>query len=82
VNFLVFLGSVRDSAPPRPRRLGARVAAAGAAHLRGKGHGAEIVDPLTLDLPRPFKPHFAMRRAARPSRWSGWATPSTPQKAT
>lgn len=56
---LVFLGSVRDSAPPRPARLGVRVARSCAMQLKAAGVGAEIVDPLDCNLPLPFKPHFA-----------------------
>lgn len=59
LDVLVFLGSVRDSAPPRPRRLGARVAAACEARLRAKGHAVSLVDPLAIDRPERFKPHFA-----------------------
>lgn len=59
MNILVFLGSVRDSTPPRPARLGARVAAACAAHLAPACTQVEIIDPLTIDRPQPFKPHFA-----------------------
>lgn len=66
MSFLVFLGSVRDSTPPRPARLGARVAAACARHLRAKGRGADIVDPLEIPLEPVFKPHFAYGRGKAP----------------
>lgn len=56
---LVFLGSVRDSSPPLPKRLGARVAQACIARLKELGCDACLIDPLELDLSRPFKPHFA-----------------------
>ncbi|MEL7107057.1 MAG: NAD(P)H-dependent oxidoreductase [Pseudomonadota bacterium] len=56
---LVFLGSLRDSAPPSPARLGARVAAATAGRLGDLGAEVTLIDPLNLDLPQPFKPHFA-----------------------
>ncbi|MEM1314692.1 MAG: NAD(P)H-dependent oxidoreductase, partial [Pseudomonadota bacterium] len=59
LRLLMFLGSVRDSAPPRPRRLGERVARACAARLAAAGHDVALIDPLALDLPQPFKPHFA-----------------------
>ncbi|SLN33153.1 FMN-dependent NADPH-azoreductase [Falsiruegeria litorea R37] len=56
---LVFLGSTRDSSPPRPRRLGARVATACARVLTEAGAAAELIDPLDYDFARRFKPHFA-----------------------
>lgn len=56
---LVFLGSVRDSTPPRPARLGLRVARACARHIDGAGHAATLIDPLDFDLGGVFKPHFA-----------------------
>ncbi|WP_438362894.1 hypothetical protein [Nioella halotolerans] len=59
MNFLVFLGSVRDSKPPRPARLGLRVSRACMAGLEAAGHGAELIDPLEFDLSGPFMPHFA-----------------------
>ena len=59
MKFLVFLGSVRDSTPPRPARLGLRVARACVARLAAEGHAPELVDPLEIDLSGPFKPHFA-----------------------
>ncbi len=64
---LVFLGSVRDSAPPRPRRLGARVAQACQARLTAAGHRAELIDPLQIDRSGPFKPHFAYARGQAPA---------------
>ncbi|WP_415716235.1 NADPH-dependent FMN reductase [Roseibium sp.] len=63
---LVFLGSVRDSTPPRPARLGARVARACAAQLSGYGVNAEIIDPLEMDFPPVFKPHFAYAKGRAP----------------
>jgi len=59
MNYLVFLGSVRDSAPPRPRRLGLRVATAIAAQLGSGTNHVELIDPLTVATAQPFKPHFA-----------------------
>lgn len=56
---IIFLGSVRDSTPPRPGRLGLRVALACAAQLQGFGLKIEIVDPLNFELTSIFKPHFA-----------------------
>ncbi len=59
LKFLVFLGSVRESTPPRPARLGERVARACQIQLTAARHEVELVDPLQIDLPRPFKPHFS-----------------------
>jgi len=64
---LVFLGSVRDSAPPRPRRLGERVARALAERLSSTpGCEVELIDPLQLELPQPFKPHFSFAQGKAP----------------
>lgn len=59
LTLLVFLGSIRDSTPPRPARLGLRVARACVARLAVDGHTAVLIDPLDFDLSGPFKPHFA-----------------------
>ncbi len=64
--FLVFLGSSRDSTPPRPARLGERVAQALTAQLETAGVAAKLVDALDYDLPVPFKPHFAYARGQAP----------------
>ncbi|WP_033921671.1 NADPH-dependent FMN reductase [Sphingomonas sp. 37zxx] len=63
---LVFLGSERVSGPPTPARLGARVAAACLGRLEDKGIAAELIDPIELDLPGRFKPHFAYARGQVP----------------
>lgn len=59
MKFLVFLGTVRDSAPPNPPRLGLRVARACVEQLHQGGISAELIDPLDFDLGSIFKPHFA-----------------------
>jgi len=64
--FLVFLGSARDSTPPRPARLGMRVARQCEKHLQAMGHDVELIDPLSIDLPASFKPHFAYALGAAP----------------
>jgi len=64
---IVFLGSVRDSTPPRPARLGARVVAAMARLLEGAKVDVEVIDPLDLDLPTVFKPHFAYAAGKSPA---------------
>ncbi|MEQ8784357.1 MAG: NAD(P)H-dependent oxidoreductase [Roseibium album] len=66
MNFLVFLGSERDSTPPRPARLGERVAAACAKRLTANNVEHKIVDPLEINLPTPFKPHFSYARGKAP----------------
>ena len=58
LNILVFLGTIRDSTPPKPARLGHRVARACVAHLE-KTHNVTLIDPLDLGASTPFKPHFA-----------------------
>ncbi|MFP8965043.1 NADPH-dependent FMN reductase [Pokkaliibacter sp. CJK22405] len=61
MKILVFLGSIRQSQPPKPARLGARVARAMAAHLSSGNSDdvIEIIDPLEYDLGEVFKPYFA-----------------------
>ncbi|MGY6630536.1 MAG: NADPH-dependent FMN reductase [Wenzhouxiangella sp.] len=65
---LVFLGSTRDSTPPRPARLGHRVALALTAQLEQAGHEVALIDPLALGLDPtgPFKPQFAYARGRAP----------------
>jgi NAD(P)H-dependent FMN reductase len=64
---LVFLGSVRDSTPPRPARLGLRVARACVREVTGTGHAATLIDPLDFDLGGAFKPHFAYPAGKAPA---------------
>ncbi|MDZ7710226.1 MAG: NAD(P)H-dependent oxidoreductase [Roseovarius sp.] len=66
LKLLVFLGSVRDSTPPRPARLGCRVARACRDRLAAEGHKVELIDPLDLDLGGAFKPHFSYARGKAP----------------
>lgn len=68
LDLLVFLGSVRASTPPRPARLGERVARACLRHLEADRHRVALVDPLALDaeLAAPFKPHFAYAAGRAP----------------
>ena len=65
--FLVFLGSARDSTPPRPARLGLRVARQCQSQLAAMGHSVELIDPLAIELPAIFKPHFAYATNAAPA---------------
>lgn len=66
LNVLVFLGSVRQSTPPRPARLGERVARACAKQLTDDGLAVELIDPLHVALDRPFKPHFSYPAGGAP----------------
>lgn len=69
MKFLIFLGSVRDSTPPAPARLGLRVARACVAHFQRHHpeHSVELIDPLNCKLDSVFKPHFAYARGAAPT---------------
>lgn len=66
MQLLVFLGSMRDSTPPPPARLGARVARACGTQLAEMGADVEIIDPLEIDWTVPFKPHFAYAKGRAP----------------
>jgi chromate reductase, NAD(P)H dehydrogenase (quinone) len=66
MKFLVFLGSERDSTPPKPARLGHRVAKACLARLETHAVQGQLVDPLDLDISSPFKPHFAYAAGKAP----------------
>lgn len=66
MDILIFLGSVRTSTPPKPARLGARVATACERLLIARGHAARLVDPLDFDLGGEFKPHFSYPRGTAP----------------
>jgi len=65
LNVLVFLGSVRESTPPRPARLGLRVARACVNQLE-KAHHITLIDPLEIDTSKPFKPHFSYAQGEAP----------------
>lgn len=64
--FLVFLGSARDSTPPRPARLGLRVARQCEIRLQALGRSVEMIDPLLIEFPAVFKPHFAYSKSTVP----------------
>ncbi len=68
MKFLIFLGSVRQSTPPSPSRLGERVAKACQACLQATFDdvSVEIIDPLDYPLEPIFKPHFAYRASQAP----------------
>ncbi|MEX0707359.1 MAG: NAD(P)H-dependent oxidoreductase [Woeseia sp.] len=61
MKFLIFLGTVRQSSPPNPPRLGLRVARACVSHFTksDEGNTVELIDPLDVVLGHVFKPHFA-----------------------
>ncbi|MCC5870310.1 MAG: NAD(P)H-dependent oxidoreductase, partial [Gammaproteobacteria bacterium] len=67
LKILCFLGSARQSAPPRPARLGLRVARACIAHLATGEHVTRLVDPLEIELPSVFKPQFAYPEGRAPA---------------
>ncbi|WP_292995292.1 NAD(P)H-dependent oxidoreductase [Nitrosomonas sp.] len=66
MKLLVFLGTIRDSAPPNPPRLGLRVARACMAQLHQGDISAELIDPLDFDLGSIFKPYFAYAQGKAP----------------
>ncbi len=59
MKFLVILGTVRDSTPPNPPRLGLRAAKACVSQIYQGDHSAELIDPLYFDAGPIFKPYFA-----------------------
>ena len=67
MKFLIFLGTVRDSTPPNPPRLGLRVARACLAQIHQGDISVELIDPLDFDLGSIFKPHFAYARDKAPA---------------
>ncbi|WP_339847797.1 NAD(P)H-dependent oxidoreductase [uncultured Halopseudomonas sp.] len=69
MKFLVFLGTVRDSTPPKPARLGVRVAEATLECLKSRyaDHEIELVDVLDYPPESVFKPHFSYPRGKAPS---------------
>lgn len=75
MKFLVFLGSVRESSPPEPPRLGERVARACVRHFETyhSEHEVKLIDPLDFDTAGIFKPHFAYRRSEAPEALNGLA---------
>lgn len=69
MKLLVFLGTVRDSTPPRPARLGERVSKACIECLKSRyaEHDVELVDALDYPLDSVFKPHFAYPKGRAPA---------------
>lgn len=67
MHFLIFLGSVRQSTPPYPIRLGHRIALACEKYfIEHTTHSVEIIDTLGFELERIFKPHFAYHKNETP----------------
>lgn len=68
MKFLLFLGTVRNSTPPKPARLGERVAKACLESFLSQhsGHEIELVDALDYPLEPVFKPHFSYSQAKVP----------------
>lgn len=68
MKFLTFLGTVRDSTPPRPARLGLRVAKSCLSCLQNiySDHQFELIDPLDYPLEPVFKPQFAYAKGKAP----------------
>lgn len=75
MKFLVFLGTVRDSTPPRPARLGLRVAKAilNWAKSNMAEHEFELIDPLDYPTGEVFKPHFSYAQGQAPEALSSLA---------
>ncbi|RBO83953.1 NADPH-dependent FMN reductase [Marinomonas aquiplantarum] len=69
MKFLVFLGSVRNSTPPKPARLGERVAKAclDCFAERFADHEVELIDALDYPMEPVFKPHFAYVKGKAPT---------------
>lgn len=65
---LIFLGSTRESQPPKPPRLGARVATALLSHFKEEyaDDDVELIDPLDYPTGEVFKPHFAYASGSAP----------------
>jgi len=70
MKILVFLGTVRNSTPPKPARLGERVAKACVDCLQSRyqEHEIELIDALHYPLETVFKPHFAYLKGKAPGR--------------
>ncbi|MBU2098497.1 MAG: NAD(P)H-dependent oxidoreductase [Gammaproteobacteria bacterium] len=68
MKFLIFLGTVRDSTPPKPARLGVRVALTAMRCLKTRypDHDFELVDALDYPLAPVFKPQFAYAQNKAP----------------
>ena len=68
MKFLVFLGTVRNSTPPKPARLGERVSKACLNCLSDlyNEHEVELIDALDYPMDNVFKPHFSYAKGKAP----------------
>ena len=68
MKFLVFLGTVRDSSPPKPARLGQRVSSVCIDCLTSlyNEHEVELIDVLDFPQEPIFKPHFSYPKSKAP----------------
>jgi NAD(P)H-dependent FMN reductase len=69
MKLLIFLGSVRDSTPPKPARLGKRVAdfTLKCVNEIYPEYQTELIDALDYPLDAVFKPHFAYPKSKAPA---------------
>jgi NAD(P)H-dependent FMN reductase len=69
MKFLIFLGTTRDSTPPKPARLGLRVAKAclDCLNIQFSDHEIELIDAMDYTLEPVFKPHFAYVKSKAPT---------------
>lgn len=67
LKLLVFIGTVRESTPPRPARLGLRVARACEQWFQQRKIDIQMVDPLDIPMDRVFKPHFSYAKQKAPA---------------
>lgn len=67
LKLLVFIGTVRESSPPRPARLGLRVARACEQWFQKREIDIQMVDPLDIPMDRIFKPHFSYAKQKAPA---------------
>jgi NAD(P)H-dependent FMN reductase len=75
MKFLIFLGTTRDSTPPKPARLGLRVAKAclDCLNIQFSDHEIELIDALDYPLESVFKPYFSYANSKAPAALSSLA---------
>ena len=61
MKFLIFIGTLRDSQPPSPKRLGIRVSKYFEKIIQQefKDCETEVIDPMDYNFGKVFKPHFS-----------------------
>lgn len=69
MKFLVFLGTSRDSTPPKPARLGVRVSSACIECVKDRHgeHEFELIDAMNFPPEPIFKPHFSYLKGEAPA---------------